>query len=35
MSNKGKVDYLFPDDQAAYNPKKPDWDRIKNYVNIE
>ena len=33
MSND-KVDYLFPDDQT-YNPKKPDWEKIKNYVNVE
>ncbi len=29
-----KVDYLFPDEHA-YNPKKPNWDKIKNYVNVE
>ena len=30
-----KVDYLFPDDESTYAPKKPDWERIKNYVNVE
>ena len=28
-----KVDYLFPDEE--YTPKTPDWDKIKDYENIE
>ena len=28
-----KVDYLFPGED--YKPKQPDWDKIKNYVNVE
>ena len=28
-----KVDYLFPGEE--YRPKQPDWDKVKNYVNIE
>ena len=28
---EGKVDYLIPGEE--YNPKKPDWERIKNYVD--
>ena len=27
-----KVDYLLPNEE--YNPKQPDWDKVKNYVNI-
>ena len=28
-----KVDYLMPDEE--YNPKQPDWDKVRNYVNVE
>lgn len=28
-----KVDYLFPGEE--YRPKQPDFDRVKNYVNVE
>ena len=28
-----KVDYLLPDEE--YKPKTPDWDKVKNYMNIE
>ena len=28
-----KVDYLLPDEE--YNPKQPDWDKVKNYKNVE
>jgi len=28
-----KVDYLFPNEE--YKPKQPNWEKIKNYVNIE
>ena len=31
MNNK--VDYLLPDEE--YSPKKPDWEKVKNYINIE
>ena len=30
MNNK--VDYLFPDEE--YNPKQPDWERIKHYRDV-
>ena len=30
MNNK--VDYLHPNEE--YNPKQPDWDKVKNYVNV-
>ena len=30
MNNK--VDYLLPNEQ--YNPKQPNWDKIRNYVNV-
>ena len=28
-----KVDYLFPNED--YKPKQPNWDKIKNYVDVE
>ena len=28
-----KVDYLFPGEE--YKPKQPNWDKVKNYVNVE
>lgn len=31
MNNK--VDYLFPGEE--YKPKLPNYDRVKNYVNVE
>jgi hypothetical protein len=31
MNNK--VDYLLPDEE--YNPKKPDWDKVKHYINVD
>ena len=27
-----KVDYLLPNEE--YNPKQPDWEKVRNYVNI-
>ena len=32
--SKDKVDYLFADDQS-YNPKSPDWEKIKLFINVE
>ena len=31
MNNK--VDYLVPNEE--YNPKQPDWDKVRSYVNVE
>ena len=28
-----KVDYLFPGEE--YKPKQPNWDGVRNYVNVE
>ena len=28
-----KVDFLRPNED--YKPKQPDWDKIKDYVNVE
>jgi hypothetical protein len=28
-----KVDYLFPGEE--FRPKQPNWDKVKNYVQVE
>ena len=28
-----KVDYLAPNEE--YNPKQPDWDKVRHYVNVD
>ena len=33
MNSINKVDYLAPNEE--YNPKQPDWDKVRNYVNVE